>query len=262
MATSRIKTTVVGSYPMPDWLLALPSEQALLDATRVIIHLQEQAGIDLVCDGELYRFDVNHPETNGMIEYFVKPMAGVRSGITFEELVIYRDQPATRFRAHPPAVVGVGAGELELLGRAVVCSVRADAQFTMVTGDDRVDEGKSEAGSGCTAGGVGATEPVGGAKQVVRGHAGAAIDNFQHDVLARRDAIVAYTRCVERFIARADNDLATISHGIASIDDQVEHGILELARIDFDRTDLGVELAAQFDFTGQCAPQQFVHSAE
>ena len=60
---------------VPDWLAALPSEQALIDATRVVIHTQEQAGIDLVCDGELSRFDVNHPETNGMIEYFVRPMA-------------------------------------------------------------------------------------------------------------------------------------------------------------------------------------------
>jgi len=64
----RIQTTVVGSYPVPDWLVALPSEQALADATRVVIGIQEQAGIDLVCDGELYRFDVNQPETNVMIE--------------------------------------------------------------------------------------------------------------------------------------------------------------------------------------------------
>ena len=77
----RIKTTVVGSYPVPDWLVALPSEQALIDATRVVIHTQERAGIDLVCDGELSRFDVNHPETNGMIEYFVGPMAGIRTAI-------------------------------------------------------------------------------------------------------------------------------------------------------------------------------------
>ena len=59
----------------------------MIDATRVVIHTQEQAGIDVVCDGELYRFDVNHPETNGMIEYFVKPMAGIRCGVTFDELV-------------------------------------------------------------------------------------------------------------------------------------------------------------------------------
>jgi len=116
MAEPRIKTTVVGSYPFPDWLGALPSEQAVIDATRVVIHTQEQAGIDLVCDGELYRFNVNHPETNGMIEYFVKPMAGVRSGVTFEELVAYRAQPATNFRTRPPAVVEgpIGPGTLDL----------------------------------------------------------------------------------------------------------------------------------------------------
>jgi 5-methyltetrahydropteroyltriglutamate--homocysteine methyltransferase len=115
-AAPRIKTTVVGSYPAPDWLLALPSEQALLDATRVVIHTQEQAGIDLVCDGELSRFDVNHPETNGMIEYFVRPMAGMRTVITFDELVEYRSQPGMGFRTRPPAVVesAVDVGTLDL----------------------------------------------------------------------------------------------------------------------------------------------------
>jgi len=116
MTAPRIKTTVVGSYPFPDWLGALPSEQAVIDATRVVLHTQEQAGIDLICDGELYRFDVNHPETNGMIEYFVKPMDGIRTGVRFDELVVYRNQPATRFRTRPPAVVDgpVGPGTLDL----------------------------------------------------------------------------------------------------------------------------------------------------
>jgi len=116
MAAERIKTTVVGSYPVPDWLLALPSEQALLDATRVVIHTQEQAGIDLVCDGEFSRFDVNHPETNGMIEYFVQPMAGMRTAITFDELMAYRSQRGMGFRTRPPAVVEgpVGPGTLDL----------------------------------------------------------------------------------------------------------------------------------------------------
>jgi 5-methyltetrahydropteroyltriglutamate--homocysteine methyltransferase len=111
-----IKTTVVGSYPVPDWLVALPSEQALIDATRVVIHVQEQAGVDLVCDGELSRFDVNHPETNGMIEYFVRPMAGIRTAMRFDELVAYRAQRGMGFRARPPAVVDgpVGPGTLDL----------------------------------------------------------------------------------------------------------------------------------------------------
>jgi 5-methyltetrahydropteroyltriglutamate--homocysteine methyltransferase len=115
---ARIKTTTVGSYPIPDWLVALPSEQALADATRVVIHIQEQAGIDLVCDGELSRFDVNHPETNGMIEYFVRPMQGMRGALRFDELVAYRAQRGMAFRTRPPAVVDgpVGPGTLDLPG--------------------------------------------------------------------------------------------------------------------------------------------------
>ena len=105
MAAPRIKTTVVGSYPIPDWLAASPSEQALVDAMRVVLATQEQAGIDVVCDGELYRFDVNHPETNGMIEYFVRPMAGVRREIGFEELIEYRRADGMQFRARPPGSV-------------------------------------------------------------------------------------------------------------------------------------------------------------
>jgi 5-methyltetrahydropteroyltriglutamate--homocysteine methyltransferase len=115
-AEPRIKTTVVGSYPFPDWLAALPSEQALLDATRVVVHTQEQAGIDVVCDGELSRFDVNHPETNGMIEYFVRPMGGIRTAVRFEELKAYRAQRGMGFRSRPPAVVDgpISAGTLDL----------------------------------------------------------------------------------------------------------------------------------------------------
>ena len=116
MPAPRIQTTVVGSYPVPDWLAEAPSEQALLDATRVVIHTQEQAGIDVVCDGELYRFDLNHPETNGMIEYFVRPMSGVRPDIGFSEWIAYSRGAATRFRTRPPGVVEgpIGAGALNL----------------------------------------------------------------------------------------------------------------------------------------------------
>ena len=116
MSAPRIKTTVVGSYPIPDWLAASPSEQALTDAMRVVIATQEQAGIDLVCDGELYRFDINHPETNGMIEYFVRPMGGVRREIGFEELIEYRKAGGMQFRARPPGVVDapLASGTLDL----------------------------------------------------------------------------------------------------------------------------------------------------
>ena len=81
MSEPSILTTTVGSYPVPQWLSALPSEQAVIDATRVIFDTQRSSGIDLPTDGELYRFDVNHPDTNGMIEYFLKPMGGCDSAI-------------------------------------------------------------------------------------------------------------------------------------------------------------------------------------
>jgi 5-methyltetrahydropteroyltriglutamate--homocysteine methyltransferase len=113
----RIKTTTVGSYPLPDWLVALPSEQALVDATRVVIDTQEQAGIDVVCDGELYRFDINHPETNGMIEYFVRPMSGVRQEIGLAEWLDFKKAPGMKFRTRPSGVVEgpVGPGVLDLM---------------------------------------------------------------------------------------------------------------------------------------------------
>ena len=103
--TPRILTTTVGSYPVPEWLAALPSEQALLDATRVVFNLQRQAGIDLPTDGELYRFDINHPDTNGMIDYFVRRLGGVRCDIGRRDTATFRAKPEMRFRGKPAGVV-------------------------------------------------------------------------------------------------------------------------------------------------------------
>lgn len=111
-----IKTTVVGSYPIPDWLGAFPSEQALIDATRVVFKIQEDAGIDVVADGELYRFDINHPDTNGMIDYFVRPLANVRSRPSRAEIAKFHTDQQMAFRAKPAGVVDgpIGEGTLNL----------------------------------------------------------------------------------------------------------------------------------------------------
>src|SRR5215510_11608957 len=104
-AASPILTTVVGSYPVPDWLAALPSEQALVDATSVVFKVQELAGIDVVADGELYRFDINHPDTNGMIEYFVQPLGGVRWQVGRADIEAFSRMNEVKFRAKPAAIV-------------------------------------------------------------------------------------------------------------------------------------------------------------
>src|SRR5215470_244878 len=111
-----ILTTTVGSYPVPDWLPALPSEQARLDATRVVFDIQRQAGIDLPTDGELYRFDVNHPDTNGMIDYFVGPMAGVRTRLGKTDWDAFAHTKTMGFRSKPAGVVvnHLGEGGLNL----------------------------------------------------------------------------------------------------------------------------------------------------
>ena len=113
----RILTTVVGSYPVPDWLVALPSQQALLDATSVVFKVQELAGIDLVVDGELYRFDINHPDTNGMIDYFVRPLDGVRSQIGRDDIEAFIRMESMKFRSRPAAVVEgpITPGVLDLI---------------------------------------------------------------------------------------------------------------------------------------------------
>ncbi len=112
----RIRTTLVGSYPLPAWLVAMPGVGALRDATAVVLKTQENAGIDMVVDGELYRFDVNHPETNGMIEYFVRPLHGVRNEITREDSKKFAAGRGMQFRARPCAVVEgeLTAGTLDL----------------------------------------------------------------------------------------------------------------------------------------------------
>ena len=68
---------------------------------------QRQAGIDLPTDGELYRFDVNHPDTNGMIDYFVRPMAGIRSQVGRSDHEAFRAQ---RLDEVPPQAGRRGRG--------------------------------------------------------------------------------------------------------------------------------------------------------
>ncbi len=113
---NTILTTTVGSYPTPMWLVSSPSEQARIDATRVVFDIQRQAGIDLPTDGEVYRFNINHPETNGMIEYFLRPMSGIRDQLGRAEWDEYYHLPGTTFRNKPSGVVvgEIGEGTLNL----------------------------------------------------------------------------------------------------------------------------------------------------
>lgn len=112
----EILTTTVGSYSPIDWLAALPSEQAVLDATAVVIQTQRRYGIDLPTDGELYRFDVNHPDTNGMIEYFISRLGGIDTRVGLSDAVAFRGKEEMSFRHKPAGVVRgpITEGSLDL----------------------------------------------------------------------------------------------------------------------------------------------------
>ncbi len=111
-----IETTVVGSYPVPMWLRVFSSTESLRDAMMAVLKTQELAGIDVVADGELYRWDVNHADTNGMIDYFVKPMAGIEPNLSAEQLATWKRQTEAEYRVQPAGIVTgpLGPGRLNL----------------------------------------------------------------------------------------------------------------------------------------------------
>jgi len=111
-----IKTTVVGSYPVPAWLRIVSNTESLRDAMLAVLKIQELAGIEVVADGELYRWDLNHAETNGMIDYFVRPMSGIETELDHDQLVRWRQQQGMGFRTKPPGIVTgpIGSGQLDL----------------------------------------------------------------------------------------------------------------------------------------------------
>ncbi len=111
MNAPQILTTTVGSYTPIDWLINSPSEQTLLDAIALIIHTQRRHGIDLPTDGELYRFDINHPDTNGMIDYFVGRIGGIETEFGLTHRRLFAEKTEMRFRSKPAGVVTASLSE-------------------------------------------------------------------------------------------------------------------------------------------------------
>lgn len=111
-----IKTTVVGSYPVPMWLRVVSNRESLRDAMLAVLKTQELAGIDVVADGELYRWDINHAETNGMIDYFIRPLDGICTELSYRELQDWRGRQDMQYRARPAGLVRgpIGPGRLNL----------------------------------------------------------------------------------------------------------------------------------------------------
>jgi 5-methyltetrahydropteroyltriglutamate--homocysteine methyltransferase len=108
--SAHIKTTAVGSYPVPSWLIGNTSRLVLRDAVMAVLKTQELAGLDLLTDGELMRFDPSHPETNGMVDYFVSKMKGVRRDFSLSDFERFGTD---RFSGYPLLAAGMVIGKIE-----------------------------------------------------------------------------------------------------------------------------------------------------
>ena len=115
---SDILTTVVGGYALPEWIGPHPTTQMLRDAIAVVIKSQELIGLDLLSDGEINRYDLNHPETDGKIDYFIQPLQNVRGKVTRGEQKRFEELTHLRFRLRVAGVVEgqIGEGTLNLPG--------------------------------------------------------------------------------------------------------------------------------------------------
>jgi len=98
------------------WMVGNPSRLVLRDAVMAVLKTQELAGLDLVTDGELARFDASHPETNGMVDYFISQMDGIRRVVSPSDYERYRADLAAGHEVLIGAtVVGkIGEGTLNL----------------------------------------------------------------------------------------------------------------------------------------------------
>ena len=70
-----------------------------------VLKIQELAGLDLLTDGELMRFDPSHPETNGMVDYFVSQMDGIRSHFALSDFDRIRSGRASAARLLTAGIV-------------------------------------------------------------------------------------------------------------------------------------------------------------
>lgn len=114
--TLTLQTTVVGSYPVPDWLKFQPTAEALADAIVVVMRAQEAAGIDVISDGELGRWDLARNAAGGMVERFIRPLAGLQCDLTRAQIDDFQARADMGYRQAPAGIVTgpLGDGLLNL----------------------------------------------------------------------------------------------------------------------------------------------------
>lgn len=127
-----LPTTVMGSHGIPSWLWTAleeikagrygrtDAEEAFDDATRVAIQDQLDAGIDVLCDGEMRRWF--------FVQSFYKRMTGLQPAEPLRQVGLYGYDSAPRYRPVERITVphGLGiVGEFAYLKSRVAGPVKA-----------------------------------------------------------------------------------------------------------------------------------------
>jgi 5-methyltetrahydropteroyltriglutamate--homocysteine methyltransferase len=114
----RIETSVVGSFPLPRWLTQTASQEAILDAIKATIKDQENIGLDLISDGEIFRSLYCHEKTNGMIDHYAQRLAGISTEFPRSLIERMRNDADLAYRDEPAGVVvgEIDHGRLDLRG--------------------------------------------------------------------------------------------------------------------------------------------------
>lgn len=117
-------------------------------------------------------------------------------------------------------------------------------------------EHHAEAEAGALADILGRVEGLEGAGKRLRRHAHAGIGNRDHHILPRLHLVMMQgVAFVEMCIAGFECQLAALRHGIAGIDDEVEHRHLELPGIDLGEPEARPAHEFEFDLLGNRPPQ-------
>lgn len=112
----ELLTTVVGSYPVPDWLKSHHDPGVLNDAIALVMRAHERAGIDVISDGEISRWDLRRGMVGGMVERFVLSLSGIEPVLSRVQREQFESRQETRYRRTAPGIVvdAIGEGSMDL----------------------------------------------------------------------------------------------------------------------------------------------------
>ena len=151
------------------------------------------------------------------------------------------------------------AGQIQAHRRALP-RLRVDAHLPARLPHETVDHRQTEPGA--LADGLGGEERIEHASDDLGRHAGAVVRHAQRDVLAGRQLAVSGGPLVEPLVGGLDRQAATIGHGVARVDAQVEQRVLELRRIDAGRPEAAGADHLQFHRRPDGSADQLFHAAD